>query len=81
MDNSARILDRKVTVCSACQQASCWLYIFCCDEFQSAGTKELTIRELHALSLEHPDYWFKNGATGAIDQHGLAEYRAATGAA
>lgn len=46
-----------VTVCSSCLQASCWLNIFCCDDYKSAGTVEKTRKELRELSLEHPSYW------------------------
>jgi len=46
-----------VTVCSACLQATCWLGLFYCDEYRTAGTVEKTREELKALNLEHPDYW------------------------
>lgn len=80
MDNTARILDRKVTVCSVCECASCWLGIFMCDYADMAGTKDLTVRDLHERPRgENAEYWFKSGVTGAIDHHALAEYNAATG--
>ncbi len=74
--DSDRILDRKVTVCAECLMASCWLSIFICEKYRSAGTTELTVRRLHSLAYENPQYWFKDPVTGAIDQHGLAEYQA-----
>ena len=75
---SRRILDRTVTVCAACSMASCWLGIWLCEKHFSAGTKEMTVRELRALGLENPEYWFKSPHTGAIDQHAMAEYQQAS---
>lgn len=49
--------ERKIIVCSACLQASCWQGIFYCQEYKTAGTVEKTITELARLNLEHPDYW------------------------
>jgi epoxyqueuosine reductase QueG len=46
-----------ITVCDTCQRACCWQGIFFCDDFQSAGTKEITIARARKLKLEHPDYW------------------------
>lgn len=48
---------RKVTVCSACKQASCWQGKFFCDDYQNAGTVEKTVAELRALNLENECYW------------------------
>lgn len=48
---------RKVTVCDACSQASCWNGIFMCQESDHAGTVDLTVGELKILDLEHSDYW------------------------
>jgi hypothetical protein len=48
---------KTITVCSACLQASCWQGKFYCDNYQTAGTKEMTIAELRKLKLEHPSYW------------------------
>lgn len=69
------ILDRKITVCDHCLQASCWQGIFLCEESREAGTTEKTVAELAKLGLESPDYWFKSPHTGAIDQHALAEFK------
>jgi len=77
--NKPNILDRKITVCSECLQASCWLGIFMCQESKFAGTCEKTVAELRVLGRESPDYWFKSGHTGAIDQHAMADYLEATG--
>ena len=49
--------QRLVTVCDACQQASCWQGIFYCDDYQTAGTVDKTVAELTELGLEHPSYW------------------------
>ena len=46
-----------ITVCSECGQASCWQGIFLCDRAVNASTREMTVRELRALKLEHPSYW------------------------
>jgi|GEM_PF-1775579 len=71
-----RILDRRITVCGHCLQASCWHGIFMCCESRGTGTVEKTVGELRDLKREHPSYWFKNPSTGAIDQHAMAEYEA-----
>lgn len=73
------ILDRKVTVCDNCLMASCWLAIFICEKYRSAGTVDKTVGELHDLALENPEYWFKSPHTGAIDTHGLGAYLQETG--
>jgi hypothetical protein len=57
MAASAKEMDRKVTVCSACLQASCWQGLFYCEAYKTAGTVQKTISELMALGLESPDYW------------------------
>ena len=49
--------DRMITVCSACLRASCWHGAFYCEEYQTAGTVEKTVRELRALNREAPFYW------------------------
>jgi hypothetical protein len=71
------ILSRPVTVCDHCSRASCWLGIFLCDAAQRAGTKEMTVLELRNLAYEHPQYWFKNPHTGAVDQQAMREYEGA----
>lgn len=73
------ILDREITVCDNCLRASCWQGIFMCEKSRNAGTIEKTVGELHDLSLENPEYWFKSPHTGAIDQHGLGAYLQETG--
>ena len=75
---SDRILNREITVCASCLQASCWLGNFMCENARGAGTKILSVDELRRLNREHPEYWFKSPHTGAIDQHALAEYNAVT---
>ena len=49
--------ETKVTVCSSCLKASCWNYIFLCEDYQIAGTIEKTVKELYQLNKEHPDYF------------------------
>jgi hypothetical protein len=48
---------RRITVCSACLQASCWQAIFMCERSQTANVTQRTEEELAALGREHPDYW------------------------
>lgn len=48
---------RVITVCSACQRASCWQGKFYCESYKTAGTVRLTVGELRRLKVEHPDYW------------------------
>jgi hypothetical protein len=50
-------ISRLIPVCSECLQASCWQYIFLCDEYRTAGVVYKTRAELKALNLEHPSYW------------------------
>ena len=52
-----RSRNRRVTVCAACLQASCWQGAFYCDEAKTAGTVEKTVAQLQGMNLEHPDYW------------------------
>lgn len=56
--------ERTVTVCSACLQASCWQGLFYCNDYQTAGTKEMTVAELSKLKLEHPSYWAEPESRG-----------------
>lgn len=58
-------LDRKVTVCAECLQASCWREAFMCDDAQWAATVNKTVRELTELGYENPQYWEKDIA-GAV---------------
>lgn len=73
------ILDRKITVCDHCLQASCWQGIFMCDEARGAGTVDKTVGELRKMGRENPEYWFKSPHTGAVDQHAMADYLEAIG--
>lgn len=49
--------DIKIEVCDKCFKATCWQYIFICDEYKEAGITEKTVRELLELKREHPSYW------------------------
>ncbi len=49
--------DVNITVCSSCLRASCWIGQLMCEKARDAGTKEMTVRELRRLNLEHPSYW------------------------
>ena len=46
--------NRLVTVCKKCLTASCWHYIFVCDEYRRAGSVDKTVAELNALAVEDP---------------------------
>lgn len=49
-----------ITVCSECKRACCWQGEFMCDDAINASTKELSVKRLKELSLEHSDYWEKD---------------------
>jgi hypothetical protein len=49
--------QRLITVCDACLRASCWHGLFLCEDYQTAGTTQKTVRELRKLDLEHADYY------------------------
>ena len=51
--------SKKIIVCDACLQASCWQGEFMCEQAREAGTTEKTREELIELELEHPSYWDK----------------------
>lgn len=69
------VMDREVTVCSACERACCWQGEFMCDHAEMAWTKQFTVRDLSAKPRgENPEYWFKDCSTGAIDVATLKEY-------
>ena len=46
-----------ITVCASCLRASCWQYIFLCDNWKFANIKQVTIKKLKELNLEHSSYW------------------------
>lgn len=46
-----------VVVCAACLTACCWQGKFYCNEYKTAGTKKMTVKELRALNREHEGYW------------------------
>ncbi len=50
-------LDAKITVCDKCLQASCWQGLFYCNDYRTAGVRQMARRELLELKLENPDYW------------------------
>jgi hypothetical protein len=49
--------DAIVTVCSACQRASCWRGKFPCADYRTAATKQMTVGELRRLALENEGYF------------------------
>lgn len=72
------VLDFKVTVCSECLQASCWLGEFYCEQHREASTVIKTVRELHALGpLEDAGWWFKGADTGKVNYRFLEAYQSA----
>ncbi len=46
-----------VTVCANCKRASCWYGSFMCDDSKTAGTIQMTLKELRKLKLESPTWW------------------------
>ena len=61
--------DDLITVCDACEQASCWQGIFYCQSYKTAGIKQMTRAALTVKGLEHPSYW-------KTDQEWTKEYDA-----
>ena len=51
-----RWLNYELDVCDKCLRAVCWWGIFYCDDYQSAGTTKMTVRELIKLKREHQSY-------------------------
>lgn len=49
--------DDLITVCAACQQATCWQGKFYCDAYKTANIKQMRRGDLAKLALEHPCYW------------------------
>lgn len=66
-NNATDVLERKVTVCDRCLQASCWQGVFMCDDAKAAGTREVSIVQLALLRHEASDYWFRDPDTGTVD--------------
>lgn len=49
--------ERYVNVCSKCLKASCWHWLFPCDDaYGAAGVVRKPVSELLQLDREHPDY-------------------------
>jgi hypothetical protein len=51
--------DTRVTVCSECLCACCWLGELMCQRACDADTTVLTVKELRELGREHESYWLK----------------------
>lgn len=49
--------DWTITVCCSCLTSTCWQHIFLCEDYMTAGIKEITIREARRLNRENPSYW------------------------
>lgn len=47
----------RITVCSACLQASCWRGVLMCENSRNAGTETLSVGVLRRLKYERSDYW------------------------
>lgn len=52
--------DWTITVCAACECSACWQGIFFCDEFKTAGTKEITVGFARKLNRENPTHWLND---------------------
>jgi hypothetical protein len=72
-ESALDILDRKITVCDRCLQASCWQGVFMCDAARSAGTREATVAQLALLRREASDYWFRDPSTGKVDEDAVRD--------
>ncbi len=46
-----------ITVCAACLRASCWTTAQFCEDYQTAGTKTISIEEARKLGREDPNAW------------------------
>jgi hypothetical protein len=53
---------QRVTVCAACERASCWQGVWPCADARGAGRTVLAYADLDELGLEHPDFWTKEWA-------------------
>lgn len=50
-------IEYNVTVCSRCKCASCWHGIHMCQKSSGAGTEDIPLSRLRAMSLENESYW------------------------
>lgn len=64
---------RRITVCAACLQASCWQAVFMCQQSGSANITTRTEDELRTLGREHPDYWLTDNELARGVQPGQQE--------
>lgn len=75
------ILNRSITVCSACLCASCWQGLFYCDEAKGAGTTQKTVGELLEGNVrESLEHWFRDPNTGRVNEADADACRAAIAA-
>ena len=56
MSEYKRLMNYDLEVCDACLRAVCWWGIFYCDEYQTAGTTKMKVRDLIKLGREHKSY-------------------------
>lgn len=47
--------DYWVTVCDACNTASCWHGVFMCQRAKTAGVVQIKASDLRRMNLEHPE--------------------------
>lgn len=52
--------DWTITVCASCESACCWQGEFYCNDYKTAGTKEITVKYARALNRENPTWWLKD---------------------
>lgn len=57
MNTTQTSAEELITVCSSCLCASCWQYIFICENYKHASTVQKTRAELATLNREHSCYW------------------------
>lgn len=51
--------DKLITVCASCLRATCWYYMFLCDNYLDADITQKTVKELRELNREHGCYWYE----------------------
>lgn len=49
--------DAILTVCDACMRAGCWATAWYCEDYETAGTTEITVARARELALESPQAW------------------------
>ncbi len=56
-----------VTICYACLTASCYQGKFYCEDYRTAKTIKMCVKDLKTLAYEHSDNWEKDSVK--VDQY------------